>query len=131
MTTITQARVLIGGKRHGFEGEIPGLMEEALFALGAKHPLYLAGGFGGVTLDIAASLGVDDGTWLPARPDTPADDPRLVAGRVKLRALAQDRAWTGLNNGLTDDENRRLAASHRPGEIASLVGLGLGRRARR
>lgn len=131
MAAVTQARFLIGGKRHNFEGEISGLMEEALFALAAGHPLYLAGGFGGVTLDIAAALGVDDGAWLPASPGAPADDPRWLAGRAKLWALARDRAWTGLDNGLTDDENRRLAASHRPGEIASLVGLGLGRHARR
>jgi len=32
-----------------------------------------------------------------------------------------------MKNGLGDDENRRLAASHRPSDIAALVSLGLGR----
>ena len=30
-------------------------------------------------------------------------------------------------NGLSAEENRQLAMSHRPGEVASLVALGLGR----
>jgi hypothetical protein len=32
-----------------------------------------------------------------------------------------------LKNGLSDEENRRLAASHRSSDIAALVSLGLGR----
>jgi hypothetical protein len=124
----TRGRVLIGGKRHGFQGVLPGLMEEALIAIGNDQPLYLAGGFGGVTSEIATALLVDDGLWLPRRADAPTDDPRLVDGRSQLCAFATDRGWVGLKNGLTDDENRRLAATHRPSEIATLVSLGLGRR---
>lgn len=120
-------RVLIGGKRHGFQGEIPGLVEEALLALEERLPLYLAGGFGGVTLDIARALGVDGGGWLPSPSEGPAQDPRLLAGLERLLAITARPGWDGLRNGLTDAENRRLAASYRPGEIASLVGLGLGR----
>lgn len=120
-------RVLMGGQRQGFLGEIPGLMEEALLALESRQPLYLAGGFGGVTLDIVRALGVDEGDWLPPRPEDPQDDPRLTHGFERLRAIAAGPGWEGLRNGLTEDENRALAASHRPGEIASLVSLGLGR----
>jgi hypothetical protein len=46
---------------------------------------------------------------------------------VRLRALFVKPGWAGLNNGLADHENRRLAASHRPSDIAALVSLGLGR----
>jgi len=123
----TQGRVLLGGKRHGFQGEIPGLMEEALISLDNVQPLYLAGGFGGVTGDIAKALGVDDGNWLPRRPDAPADDPRCVEGRNRLADRATQLGWTGLKNGLSKEENKRLAASHRPSDIAALVSLGLGR----
>nr|VFJ60361.1 MAG: hypothetical protein BECKDK2373C_GA0170839_108024 [Candidatus Kentron sp. DK] len=38
------------GKRMGFTGDWPGLVEEAIFALETDQPIYLAGGFGGVTL---------------------------------------------------------------------------------
>jgi SLOG cluster2 len=127
MSSQIQGRVLIGGKRHGFQGEIPGLMEEALIALEMGQPLYLAGGFGGVTTDIACVLGIDDGTWLPFWQDAPTEDSRLVFGRDRLHALTRADTWIGLNNGLTDEENQRLAATHRPSDIAALVSLGLGR----
>jgi hypothetical protein len=127
MVTRTQGRILLGGKRSGFQGEIPGLMEEALISLQSAHPVYVAGGFGGVTADIAQALGVDDGGWLPPLTDAPPPDPRWVDGRTRLVAHAAQATWAGLKNGLTADENRRLAASHRPSDIAALVSLGLGR----
>jgi len=72
-------------------------------------------------------LGVDDGNWLPHRTGGPPDDPRWMVGQARLVDRAKQEGWSGLNNGLTDDENRRLAASHRPSDIAALVSLGLGR----
>jgi SLOG cluster2 len=127
MATRTHGRVLLGGRRAGFQGEIPGLMEETLISLEHAHPVYLAGGFGGVTSDIAQALGIDDGGWLPPAADAPPADPRWADGRARLADRAAQPSWAGLNNGLTADENRRLAASHRPSDIAALVSLGLGR----
>jgi hypothetical protein len=121
-------RVLLGGKRHGFSGAIPGLMQEALLSLEAKQPIYLAGGYGGVTADIARVLGIDDGSWLPPDADAPPEDPRLSDGYAQLRALTATPDWSWPDNGLSPAENRRLAATHRPSEIATLVSLGLGRR---
>jgi hypothetical protein len=102
-------------------------MEEALISLQGGHPVYLAGGFGGVTADVAQALGSDDGTWLPPATDALPAEPRWADGRVRLAAHAAQPIWTGLKNGLTGDQNRRLAASHRPSDIATLVSLGLGR----
>lgn len=127
MARRTDGRVLIGGKRQGFQGTLPGLMEEALATLDAGKPLYLAAGFGGVTANVAQALRVDDCAWLPRRTETPSDDARLVEGRRRLGALADRSTWKGLENGLSREENRRLAASHRPSDIAALVSLGLGR----
>jgi len=98
-----------------------------LVALEHRQPLYLVGGFGGVTVDIVRALGVDSGAWLPALPDAVQDN-LLAASMAALRAIAAGNAWRGLNNGLTDAENRLLAATPRPSEIAALVSLGLGRR---
>lgn len=123
----TSARVLLGGKRSGFQGEIPGLMEEALLAVQAGQPIYLAGGFGGVTADIITALGVDDGSWLPPDPSAGPPDPRWSDGYARLAAHAARPDWSGLGNGLDEEENRRLAATHRPSDIAALVSLGLGR----
>jgi hypothetical protein len=102
-------------------------MQEALLALEAHQPVYLAGGFGGVTVDIARALRVDDGSWLPSETAAPDEDRRLTAGYARLQASAQAPEWAGLQNGLSDGENQRLAVSHRPSDIATLVSLGLGR----
>ena len=127
LTAHVDGRILIGGKRHDFGGRVPGLMEEALFALQAEQPLFLAGGFGGATHEIVRALSVDDGSWLPTVADALPDDERLVQGRNELEAFRRGATWAGLRNGLSDEENRRLAASHRSSDIAALVGMGLGR----
>lgn len=123
----TNGQVLIGGKRDGFSGEIPGTMEEALIALESRNPLYLAAGFGGATLDIVRALGVDDCEWFPPFDGERPTNPRFDNGLERLRSVARSESWKGLNNGLTDEQNRRLAASYRPDEVAALVSLGLGR----
>ena len=128
MTANTNGRVLIGGRRSGFQGRYPGLLEEAIISVEHDQPLYLAGGFGGVTSDIIAALGIDNMEWLPTRPDAPQPDDRLTVGLEQLSKIITGSKWKGLNNGLTGEENRLLAATHRPTEIAALVALGLGRR---
>jgi hypothetical protein len=129
MSERCSARLLLGGRRAGFSGRLPGLVEEALLALEDGRPLFLAGGFGGVTLDILRAL-EQDTDWLPPLPDE-NPDPRWEEGMHLLRTIAAPPDWHLPENGLDDDENRRLAATHRPAEIAALVGLGVGRLAER
>jgi hypothetical protein len=131
MRSETQARVVLGGRRAGFLGEIPGVMEEVIVGLEGEtsQPLYLAGGFGGIIVDILRALRIDEVSWLPVVPNSVPEDSRLAEGRRRLEAVAKSPDWRGLANGLTPGETRRLAATHRPGEIADLVVLGLGRRA--
>ena len=128
MAENTHGRIFFGGKREGFQGDMPGLVEEAVVALEVGQPVYLAGGFGGVTMDIVQALGVDDGSWFPARPDVAGPDERLLKGLDMLADIRKQESWVGLENGLSDEENRELAASHRPSEIAALISLGLGKR---
>ena len=118
-------RVIIGGKRTGFEGAMPGVLEEAVASVSNGQPLYVAGGFGGVAADIAMRIGILDVNWLPKLANAPAPEPRLVAGLDKLSMLTKNQGWP--ENGLSDAENAQLAATHRPSEIAALVSLGLGR----
>ena len=40
-------RICLGGRLRGYEGEEPGVMQEARLALARRKPLYLIGGFGG------------------------------------------------------------------------------------
>lgn len=43
------ARILVGGKINNYLGYMPGVIEEALYAILEKKPIYLVGGFGGAT----------------------------------------------------------------------------------
>jgi SLOG cluster2 len=127
MTEHAHARLLVGGKRMGFQGRYPGVLEEALLSIKARRPLFLAGGFGGVTLDIARVLGLDpDGEFRHIKEDQEQAE-GLRDGLAMIEASAVETGWRADQNGLTPKENLRLAATHRPSEVASLVALGLGR----
>lgn len=125
----TQGRLFIGGRRSGYEGVMPGVLEEALMALAAAQPVFLAGGFGGVTHDIVRSVDVGAAAWMPNNKDQ-ATDSGWQRGIDALTPAIAGRGWKALSNGLDEAENMRLAATNRPSEIAALVGLGLGRLAR-
>ena len=114
----TDARVLIGGKERNYRGEMPGVLEEALLAIEAGQPLYLAGGFGGATATIAATVAGLEDRWPPA---TDGIDP------APLTETAERSGWDLIDNGLTTEENQKLAVTHRPSEVASLVAIGLKR----
>jgi hypothetical protein len=121
----TDARVFVGGRRSGFQGTMPGVIEEALIAIQASQPFYVAAGFGGAAWDVARVLGLTTSEW----PDLsePAADTRHADGLAALERVAREADWAAGANRLNDDENLRLVASHRPSEVASLVALGLGR----
>jgi hypothetical protein len=118
-------RVIIGGKRTGFEGEMPGVLEEAVASITNRQPLYIAGGFGGVAADIAMHMGILAADCLPALAGAPVPERGLLVGLDKLSMIASSQGWP--ENGLSSDENAQLAATYRPSEIAALVSLGLGR----
>jgi hypothetical protein len=128
ITKETKAHVLLGGQLSGFQGAMPGLIEEAMLAVEHKQPVYLAAGFGGAVAAAAKALGSGSLDWLPA--DIPAgqDDARVLTALVALVKVAAKTDWAPETNGLTGDENQLLTASHRPGEVASLVVLGMARR---
>jgi hypothetical protein len=50
------ARVCAGGKHQGYSGIMPGILEEILIAIQLKKPLFLLGGFGGLTNTICNIL---------------------------------------------------------------------------
>ncbi|HET9733500.1 MAG TPA: hypothetical protein VFP54_12575 [Acidimicrobiales bacterium] len=117
------ARVIVGGKLRGFQGTMPGVIEEAILSIQAGQPLYIAGGFGGAAAAVARALGRQDNPWYP--PDFPDGADEQEAALAQLRAAAT--AMPPPADGLSDSERHRLAATHRPGDIAALVVTGLGR----
>lgn len=126
LTESTDARIFVGGKRTNFQGELPGIIEECLMAAMAGQPIYLVGGLGGATSDIAALWGLADRDWIPPRDD--AADHRYPAALETVRDLDGKLVEKALDNGLSPEEQRRLATTHRSSEVASLISLGFGRR---
>ena len=122
---ITDARVILGGQLCDFQGALPGVIEEAIVAVQAGQPLYVASGFGGAAALAAQALGIDDLAWAPEGfPSRPIDD-RIDESLRQLRSAARGGRWSAKSCGLDDIQLRQLAASYRPGEIASLVVNGL------
>jgi hypothetical protein len=123
VTALIDARVVVGGRLSGYAGTMPGLVEEAILSLQNRQPLYVAGGFGGAAAAIARVLGRDDLTWAP--PGFPIDSES--AGDALRQLTSVHMAEGEAADGLSDQERHQLAATHRPGDIASIVVLGLAR----
>lgn len=52
----SDARICAGGKLYGYNGKMPGVLEEILIAIDKKKPIYLLGAFGGVVGEICKAL---------------------------------------------------------------------------
>nr|VFJ68833.1 MAG: hypothetical protein BECKDK2373B_GA0170837_12243 [Candidatus Kentron sp. DK] len=52
----SHTRICAGGKLSGYNGKMPGVLEEILIALDKKKPIYLLGGFGGVVGEVCKVL---------------------------------------------------------------------------
>ena len=109
----THARVVLGGRVTGYKGVMPGIAEEALLSLQKNQPLFLLGGFGGCTRDIAETLGLVD-RWAGSRPAWP--------GREKFEDISSD-----LDNGLSDEENATLVRTPHIDQANVLILRGLHR----
>ena len=93
---------------------MPGIAEEALIQLNQAGPLYVLGGFGGCSRDMAVAMGLDRRSPLAGpTADWTAVDKFDGFGAGKL------------HNGLTEAENKRLAITVHVDEAAALVMRGL------
>lgn len=126
MADNTDARIVLGGEREGFQGSMPGIFEEVLLSIERRQALYLAGGFGGATLDVIRTLRSADAQWFPSLQNQLSPNERTVKSLEKINTTVAAMKWDGYENGLSNEENSLLAASYRPNEIAALVGKGLG-----
>jgi len=128
MNENTHARVIVGGQLLGAHGRVPGVVEEALLAIAKQTPLYVAGGFGGAAAAVASVLEPRLVEWLPSDIPEGYSEPTVARHLEALRSAAVSADWNPEANGLTDNENALLASTHRPGEIASVVVLGMARK---
>ncbi|MGY1846092.1 hypothetical protein [Blastococcus sp. SYSU DS1021] len=123
ITARTDARVVVGGRLAGHQGAMPGVIEEALLSMQSGRPLYVAAGFGGAAAAIARALGRDVPDWAP--PNFPEGADAASAALQQIAEVTADAVPT--EDGLEDAERHQLAVTHRPGDIATLVVLGLAR----
>lgn len=112
MMSDSDARIVVGGRVEAYRGTMPGIAEEALLSLRAGKPIFLVGGFGGCTRDIAETLGLIQ----PRPTSNPA-----WAHRTEFAAFTVEN----LNNGLTGEENATLASTPHVDQAITLILRGL------
>ena len=108
----TDARVVLGGRIEDYKGKMPGIAEEVLLSFELGLPVFLIGGFGGCTRDIAETLGLVD-PWAGSRSAWP--------GRQQFERYGPDN----LRNGLSREENEFLAGSLHVSQAVTLILRGL------
>ena len=114
MGKATRARIVLGGRVSGYKGRMPGVAEETLLSLRSHQPVFLLGGFGGCTRDIAEMIGLVD-RWAGSRPNW--------EGRLCFESYSA----SDLHNGLSDEDNAILAQTPHIHQAIMLVSRGLRR----
>lgn len=116
ITTVTDARIVMGGSTTDFRGTMPGVAEETLESLKQAKPVYLLGGLGGCAREICSQMrlvepsqrGAKTGEWIENFAD----------------------ASLTLENGLSTQENQWLAGTVHVDQAVTLILRGLLRRSR-
>ena len=114
-------RILIGGLISAPDSpKVSGTLEEACLTVESHKPLYIAGGYGGVGALLARELGIVADSCFPPIPrlDKLSKQDRDIIGRIK-------RVWRPTLDGLSKNERRRMALTHRPSEMVSLMLTGI------
>ncbi len=137
-------RLCLGGRRSGFAGRYPGVIEEAMLAVAETKPLYLASFLGGATEQVVEAI---EGKGMPADFCEPAmlqdlyEHPPVMERSEATRndrvidrtAVWKSFADTGRErlaaaNGLTVEENDELHHTPVIDRVIELVLNGLARR---
>ena len=133
MERVAKCRIIAGGKLSCFKGKMAGILEEFTVARRMGHPVYIVGGYGGCAQLLSAVVegkeNVDAFIRIASESasykdlisyydsiDSPVDYAE-VESYAKLDRL--------LDNGLSEEENRRLFHSVNIMEIVSLILKGI------
>lgn len=137
MEAHVNARIILGGRTYGFKGKYAGIIEEFIISNRSAHPLYLLGGFGGATkaiVDILEGVASDSYLLDQAMNDSSYFDflnhhnENEKIFPIDYTAIFNEISScgiSGLNNGLSEDENQILFHSTNVLEIVALVLKGL------
>jgi len=137
MTKDCDAKIVIGGKLSNYLDYIPGVLEEAIYQIEAKKPLFIVGGFGGVSNEISKLILGENSSYL--RNEFQYSSPFLQEFKKfvndKYKFIDYDfinnyfsefnLKTLSTNNFLTEDENKRLFVSKNIHEITYLIMKGM------
>lgn len=130
-------RICAGGRSFGYKGIMPGVLEEILIAIEKNKPLFLLGGFGGITSSVCKTIKnnkIPDELTLDwqLKNNIGYDDLLKYYQEQKVENLLpnyndlnEQLSYEKLNNGLTREENERLFETPFIEEAICLVMRGL------
>ena len=126
------ARIFIGGRSKNFVGKMSGLLEEFSIAVEEQHPVFLIGGFGGITKMLADKIekgkpNADD-FWNFALKDTGYKnvvDYYRNQGEIIDYSFINSLNFASLHNTLSEEDNKRLFHSVNLFEIIPIILRGI------
>lgn len=126
------ARIFIGGREKNFTGQMAGLLEEFRIAMEEQHPIFLIGGFGGVSRMLAEQI-ENLAHNAAAFRDTALQDAGYDAVMEYYHNQGQNidynfinaLTYASLRNGLSDEDNRKLFHSVNLFEIIPIILRGI------
>lgn len=128
-------RICAGGRSSNYKGIMPGILEEILIALEKKKPLFLLGGFGGITSDICKLIKNNETpehltlNWQKKNNIGYEDLLKYYQERgistPNYDSLNEQLSYEKLNNGLEKEENERLFVTPYIEEAIYLIMKGL------
>ena len=137
MVAVCDVRICAGGRQFGYKGIMPGVLEEIVIAIKMGRPLFLLGGFGGVTASVCKLIQTKEIPeeltleWQKkASPNyeglldyTMKRNPEYL---VDYENIAEILLEANMNNGLSTDDNYRLFNTTYVDEALYLIFKGLG-----
>ena len=123
--------IIAGGKMNNYSGRCPGVLEEFILAHDSKKAVYVVGAFGGMAEKIADVVDGSDKFFstgnfikdLNEHIEDPTDEDNDFSCHILdvMKALPS----CSFNNGLSDDDNKRLLRTTNCSEAISLILCGL------
>ena len=127
LSAYCNARLAISGKMtpasttnpNGYQGLMPGIIEESLYALRAGQPLFIAGGFGGAAAILSDIVNKTDMYF--------GQQYVVESTYEKYKSVFEEieDLYDPVSVGLNSNDIHRLATTRRPYEVARLVVKGL------
>ena len=131
-------RICAGGRLAGYKGWLPGVLEEIALSVEMRKPIFLLGGFGGVTRSVCRMIGekkvpeeltlawqLNNNPGLAEMATFAAS--RGVGYQERHQHVLERIMNADLRNGLAPEENARLFETPFADEVIHLVLKGISR----